>query len=93
MEFERNVLSTDFGVEQRRKAKFAYYTGATCLVDRLLSFTSRPDADVVAFLCEVGVELQELANSIAVEAMQGARVQPASTEQPSCSTSPSSNGR
>jgi hypothetical protein len=68
LEFERNVLPTDFGVEQRRKAKFAYYTGASSILDRLMPGTSDPGTDIVAFIFNARIELQALANSIALEA-------------------------
>jgi hypothetical protein len=71
LEFEHNVLPTDFGVESRRKAKFAYYTGASSILDRLLTASSEPGADIVAFISNARIELQAMANSIAVEASQG----------------------
>jgi hypothetical protein len=62
-EFERNMLPQDFGAEQRRKVKFAFYSGAVLVVDRCLNAAGAQSQE--EFLRSMSVELQSLANSIA----------------------------
>jgi hypothetical protein len=64
-EFESNVLPADFGVEQRRKAKFAFYTAALGVIERFRQ--AQPmDADAaVSLIRQMQMDCQELANSIA----------------------------
>lgn len=62
-EFERNILPADFGVEARRKTKFAFYSGALRILDKLMEGASADVNTVVA----LSVECQRLANDIVVD--------------------------
>ena len=66
-EFETNILPADFGVEQRRKTKFAFYTAATLVIDRLLQSEAGrlAESPAIDFIHQMKVECQALANSIA----------------------------
>jgi hypothetical protein len=64
-EFERHCVPNDFGVEQRRKTKYAFYCAASTVVDRFLGSQADNDEGIVEFIHQLKVECQELANSIA----------------------------
>jgi hypothetical protein len=64
-EFEQNVIGTDFGWEQRVKAKFAFYNAIATVRDRLLERAAENNlADVLRTL---SIEADELARAIAMD--------------------------
>jgi len=73
LEFERNVLPADFGVEQRRKAKFAFYSGALRVIERVME--AQPmDADAaVPLITQMQTEAQALANAIVEDVHKSTR--------------------
>jgi hypothetical protein len=75
-EFERNILPADFGVEQRRKAMFAFYAGAMRVADRLVT----PDEVNHHFVIDLHVECQAIANALAEE--YGGRPRKIAVEMP-----------
>jgi hypothetical protein len=66
-EFERNVLPADFGVEQRRKAKFAFYTAALGVIERFMEAQPMDVDAAVHFIRQMQIEAQELATSIVAD--------------------------
>ena len=62
-EFERNILPADFGEAQRRKCKFAFYSGALRIIDKLMAGASCDVNTIVA----LSTECQRLANDIVVD--------------------------
>jgi hypothetical protein len=72
-QFERCVLPADFGIEQRRKAKFAYYTGALRVIERFME-AQPTDADAaVPLIMQMQIEAQALANSIVADLHKSTR--------------------